>query len=312
MRLVFAGTPQFAAVSLAALLQHGHHVVLVLTQPDRPSGRGLNSMQSPVKVLAEAHNIALQQPATLRALTVQQALRAWPAEAWVVAAYGLLLPPPILELAPLGCINVHASLLPRWRGAAPIQRAILAGDPLSGVSIMRMDAGLDTGPVFLRRSVPIDPAETAGSLHDRLAQQGAQALCEVLDQLAAGGACAEPQGEAGACYAHKITRADARIDWTRPATEIERLLRALDPVPGAFTDRGGETLKLWRGYVGPGRAGSEPGTVLQTGPEGIEVQCGDGSSLRVTVLQRPGGRRLAAAEFLRGHRFEPGTLLGGG
>jgi methionyl-tRNA formyltransferase len=248
---------------------------------------------------------------TLRDPAVQEGLRDWPAAAWVVAAYGLLLPPPILALAPLGCINVHASLLPRWRGAAPIQRAILAGDAHTGVSIMRMEAGLDTGPVYLRRSVPIEPGDTAGSLHDRLAQLGAHALCAVLDDLAAGSIRAEPQPETGVCYARKITREDARIDWTRPAAEIERLLRALDPVPGAHTEHGGQALKLWRGEPAAGREGSAPGTILHTGADGIEVQCGEGS-LRVTVLQRPGGRRLRAAEFLRGQRLEPGTRLGGG
>jgi methionyl-tRNA formyltransferase len=264
---------------------------------------------SAVKNLAKDQGIAVQQPATLRDPSVQEALRDWPAEAWVVAAYGLLLPPPILHLAPLGCINVHASLLPRWRGAAPIQRALLAGDAETGVSIMRMDEGLDTGPVYMRRRVPIAADATAGSLLDCLAQVGAEALCEVLDQLRAGTARAEAQPAVGVTYARKLSREDARIDWSQPAAAIERSLRALDPVPGAYTVYRGETLKLWRGQVAAGEAEAKPGRVLRTGPEGIEVQCGAGS-LRITVLQRPGGKRIAAADFLRGHRLDAGALLG--
>src|SRR5690606_27181454 len=229
-----------------------HEVVLVLTQPDRPSGRGLRKSESPVKVLAREHGIAVQQPASLRDPALIAELAARRADVWVVAAYGLLLPPTVLQLPRLGCLNIHASLLPRWRGAAPIQRAIMAGDTQTGISIMQMDEGLDTGPVLLQRAVPIEPADTAGSLHDRLAELGAEAICEVLDRLAAGAIVARPQPAEGATYAHKITREDACVDWARPAAEVERLLRALDPVPGAFTRHGREELKLWSGRLGRG------------------------------------------------------------
>jgi methionyl-tRNA formyltransferase len=309
MRLVFAGTPEFAAFSLRALLHAGHDIVSVLTQPDRPSGRGLRESYSPVKQAALKRGIAVRQPVSLRDPEVQADLIALDAEAWVVAAYGLLLPGAILDRPRFGCINVHASLLPRWRGAAPIQRAILAGDTETGVSIMRMDAGLDTGPVYLRRAVPIEAHDTAGSLHDRLAEVGAVAVCEVLDALPTGTLHPEPQASEGACYAPKLTREDARIDWSRPAEYLERLLRALDPAPGAATSHAGEALKVWSGQVSAGRADAAPGTVLTAGPSGIEVQCGEGS-LIVTTLQRAGGRRVQAGPFLLGHRIEPGMRLG--
>jgi methionyl-tRNA formyltransferase len=309
MRLVFAGTPEFAAVSLRALLHAEHDVLSVLTQPDRPSGRGLRESYSPVKQVALKRGIAVLQPASLRDPRVQAGLADLDAEVWVVAAYGLLLPPAILTQPRFGCVNVHASLLPRWRGAAPIQRAILAGDIETGISIMRMDAGLDTGPVYLRRAVPIQPHDTAGSLHDRLAEVGATAVSEVLEALPAGTLRAEPQASDGACYAPKLTREDARVDWSKPAAYLERLLRALDPAPGAITSHAGEILKLWSGRLSIGRAGAAPGTVLAAGSSGIEVQCGEGS-LVVTTLQRAGGRRLEAGAFLLGHRIEPGTRLG--
>ena len=239
---------------------------------------------------------------------MQEVLRAVPADAWVVAAYGLILPAPLLAAPRYGCLNVHASLLPRWRGAAPIQRAIMAGDTETGISIMRMDEGLDTGPVYLQRSVSIRPQDTAGSLHDRLAEAGADAICEVLERLP-GGFEPAPQPQAGVCYAHKLTRDDARIDWARPAAQIERLLRALDPAPGAHTSCDGEPLKIWAARLGLRDPGAAPGTVLSAGPEGIEVQCAAGSVV-ATELQRPGGRRLPAAEFLRGRSLEPGKRLG--
>ena len=309
MRLVFAGTPEFAAVALSALLDRGHDVVSILTQPDRRSGRGLRESYSPVKQLALKRGIAVQQPVSLRDPAVHPELAGLGADAWVVAAYGLLLGRAVLELPRLGCINIHASLLPRWRGAAPIQRAILAGDTETGISIMRMDAGLDTGPVYLRRAVPIGARDNAGSLHDRLAELGAVAICEVLDALAAGTIRAEAQAAEGACYAPKLTREEAHIDWSQPALRLERLLRALDPAPGAHTTHAGAVLKIWSGRPATGRAVAPPGTVLAAGPAGIEVQCGDGS-LVVTVLQRAGGRRLEAGAFLSGHRIEPGIRLG--
>ncbi|MCC7082696.1 MAG: methionyl-tRNA formyltransferase [Burkholderiales bacterium] len=310
MRLVFAGTPEFAAVALRALLDKGHDVVSVLAQPDRPSGRGLRASYGPVKQLALSRGIALHQPLSLRDAALQASLGGLAADAWVVAAYGLLLPQAVLTQPRLGCINIHASLLPRWRGAAPIQRAILAGDAETGVSIMQMDAGLDTGPVYLRRALTIHAHDTAASLHDRLAEVGASAVCEVLDALAAGTICAEPQAPEGACYASKLARDEARIDWLQSALSLERLLRALDPVPGAYTLHAGSVLKIWSGRVSAGRAGEAPGVVLAAGSAGIEIQCGEGS-LIVTVLQRAGSRRLDAGAFLRGHRIEVGARLGG-
>jgi methionyl-tRNA formyltransferase len=253
--------------------------------------------------------IAVRQPVSLRDPAVQSDLSDLDADVWVVAAYGLLLARAVLHLPRLGCVNIHASLLPRWRGAAPIQRAILAGDTETGISIMRMDEGLDTGPVYLRRAVPIRAHDTAGSLHDRLAEVGALAVCEVLEGLAAGAIDAEPQAAEGACYAPKLRREDAHIDWSLPAAQLERLLRALDPAPGAYTTHAGSVLKIWSGRTAAGRAGALPGTVLASGPAGIEVQCGEGS-LIVTVLQRAGSRRLEAGPFLSGHRIEPGTRLG--
>jgi methionyl-tRNA formyltransferase len=309
MHLVFAGTPPFAAVSLRALLQRGHDILLVRTQPDRPAGRGMRRAVGAVKAAALELGIATQQPATLRDPRMTDALAALQADAWVVAAYGLLLPAPVLALPRLGCINVHTSLLPRWRGAAPIQRALLAGDALTGVSIMQMDAGLDTGAVYLRRSVPIESSDTGGSLHDKLAEVGAEAVCEVLDALAAGTARAEPQATQGVTYAHKVGRDEARIDWSRPAAELERMLRAFDPVPGAFTSFSGDSLKLWRGRVIQAVTEAEPGTVLEAGAEGVQVQCGQ-DRLLVSVLQRAGGKRLEASQFLRGHPLPSGTLLG--
>jgi len=309
MRLVFAGTPDFAATVLRTLVQRGHELMLVLTQPDAKSGRGLQQIYSPVKKVAEGIGIAVQQPSSLKADEVAQALARCPAEAWVVAAYGLILPPRILQIPPRGCINVHASLLPRWRGAAPIQRAIMAGDTETGVCIMRMEAGLDTGPIYLCRRTPIAPGETAGSLHDRLAQLGAEAVCDVLDRIAHEDLMPAAQSCEGVTYAHKIGRDDARVAWQRPAAEIERLLRALDPVPGAFTEYADGTLKLWRGVVRPATSDVPPGTVVDAGPAGLEVRCLD-ADLLVTELQRPGGRRLPAEAFLRGARIPLGSRLG--
>jgi methionyl-tRNA formyltransferase len=309
MRLVFAGTPRFAAVILQALVQRGHEPALVLTQPDKPAGRGLRETYGPVKRFALERGIAVEQPRTLRDSALQARLRELAADVWVVAAYGLLLPAAVLEMPPLGCLNVHASLLPRWRGAAPIQRAILAGDRETGISIMRMDEGLDTGPVYLRRVVPIDPRDTAGSLHDRLAEVGAAAICEVLDVLPEGALEPRSQSDEGACYAHKLVRDEARLDWSRPAAELERQVRAFDPVPGAFTRFRGENLKIWSARLGNRHGEAAPGTVLAARADGIEVQCGE-QSLIVTALQRAGSRRLEAGPFLRGQPIEVGARLG--
>jgi methionyl-tRNA formyltransferase len=300
MRILFAGTPRFAAVALEGLIRAGHEIPLVLTQPDRPAGRGLKTVPSDVKQVALAHGIAVAQPASLKDPAVAAAALRQDAAALVVVAYGLILPQHVLDAFPLGCLNIHASLLPRWRGAAPIQRAILAGDPETGVSIMRMDAGLDTGPVYRMESVPIGPDDTAGTLHDRLAALGARLIVEVLSDLSGQALVPTPQDPSRATYAAKIHREEARIRWNRPAVEIERAIRAFNPVPGAFALYNGEALKIWRADVVPGDANVSPGTVLSADAAGIRVACGEGQAVRLKELQRPGSRRLAAADFLRG------------
>jgi methionyl-tRNA formyltransferase len=309
MRLIFAGTPTFAAVVLQDLLAHAYDVVSVLTQPDTTAGRGLQSKHSPVKQVALDHGIALQQPATLKHDGAIADLAELRPDVIIVVAYGLILPPPVLAIPRWGCLNVHASLLPRWRGAAPIQRAIMAGDDETGVCIMRMEAGLDTGPVYLCRRTPIASKDTAGSLHDRLAILGAEALRTVLATLACPDTKPEPQPAEGVTYAAKIAKVDGLIDWTKPAAEIERLLRGLDPVPGAYTTWGGQPLKLWRGTVSASVADVPPGAVVGLTSEAVHVRCGVGV-LSVSELQRPGGRRLQAAEFLRGFKLAVGDRLG--
>ena len=303
MRVAFAGTPAFACRALAALHAVGFELPLVLTQPDRPAGRGLKLQPSPVKAFASSHGLAIAQPRGLRldgrfaddAETARAALLAARPDVLVVAAYGLILPEWVLALPPMGCLNIHASLLPRWRGAAPIQRAIEAGDATTGITIMQMDAGLDTGDVLLAEPLAIAPADSAGSLLDRLAALGARLIVEALHAAAAGTLVRVPQPADGATYARKIDKAEAAIDWTLPATAIERKLRALDPAPGAASAIGGETVKLWRARVVPGRG--EPGEILEAGPQGITVACGT-DALLITELQRPGGRRASAAAFL--------------
>ncbi len=303
LRLAFAGTPEFAAQALQAIIEAGHEVVLVLTQPDRPAGRGMKLTPSAVKRCALAHGLVVDQPEKLRTAAQRAALVAAAPDVLVVAAYGLLLPREVLELPRLGCINIHASLLPRWRGAAPIQRAIEAGDAETGITIMQMDEGLDTGAMLLRRTLPILPADTAASLHDRLAKLGAQAIVDALAALAGEGLTAEAQPDAGVTYAAKIGRAEASIDWTRPAAELERQLRAFDPFPGSSAQLGDATIKLWSAEVVAGVG--EPGSVLEAGDSGIVIACGE-DALRVTELQRPGSRRLTAAEFLRGFAVSAG------
>jgi methionyl-tRNA formyltransferase len=309
MRLIFAGTPTFAAVVLQDLLQHHYHVVSVLTQPDSPAGRGLRSQYSPVKQVSLEHGIALHQPASLKSDAAQAALAAAQPDVLVVVAYGLILPPPVLSIPRLGCLNIHASLLPRWRGAAPIQRAIMAGDEETGICIMRMEVGLDTGPIYLCRRTPITAEDTAGSLHDRLATLGAHALRDVLIDLKGANVEPTPQAAEGVTYAAKILKADGRIDWSRPAAQIERLLRGLDPAPGAYTMCRGQQLKLWRGAGGPSSDDAPAGTVVAVSPEAIHIRCGVGV-LSVSELQRPGGRRLSAGDFLRGFRLAVGDRLG--
>lgn len=308
MRIAFAGTPAFAAIALEALVVAGHEVVLVLTQPDRPSGRGLKLAVSDVKQVAQRLCLPIFQPSSLRTDESQKRLRATGAEVMVVAAYGLILPQVVLDLFPAGCINIHASLLPRWRGAAPIQRALLAGDRDTGISIMRMEAGLDTGPVYLAERVVIDREDTAGSLHDKLAAVGARCIVHVLPQIQDGSLRAQAQPDAGVTYAAKIAKDEAELDWTQSAETLDRRVRAFNPFPGAFTRLNGEPLKIWKGTPEADRNGPA-GSVLQADEAGIVVACGSGA-LRLEVLQRPGGRRLGYKEYLRGVGLVPQERLG--
>jgi len=303
MRVVFAGTPEFAVPALRALHHAGHALPLVLTQPDRPAGRGLDPAPSAVKRAAEALGLSTFQPATLKDPAVGTRLRAAQPDVLVVAAYGLILPQAVLDLPPRGALNVHASLLPRWRGAAPIQRAILAGDAVTGVCIMQMDAGLDTGPVLKRIETPIAPGDTAGTLHDRLATLGAELLLDTLREIERGSAVATPQGSAGVSYAAKIEKAEARIDWSRPAREIDRQIRAFNPFPGAVARIRATELKIWR--AAPRSESGAPGSILRADAEEIIVACGVGS-LALTELQRAGGKRLSAAALLRGFPLSAG------
>ena len=301
MRLGFAGTPEFAAVALRALLAAGHGVRLVLTQPDRAAGRGLGMHPSPVKRLAQAAGLRLLQPATLRDPVVQQEIRVHELEVLVVAAYGLILPQAILDLPRLGCINIHASLLPRWRGAAPIQRAILAGDRETGVSIMQMDAELDSGPVLLSARQDIRDDDTASSLHDRLAELGAGLLLEVLDRLPFAG-CEQSANEIS--YAAKIDKAEAVLDWRQPATHLARQVRAFNPLPVARCVLDGNVLKVWAAR--PLAVSGSPGLVLRADRDGLLVACGEGA-LCIEEVQQAGGRRMSVAEFLNGKAVSAGS-----
>lgn len=312
MNVGFAGTPPFAAVVLRALLDAGFTVPLVLTQPDRPSGRGLRSEPSAVKRLALERGVAVLQPATLRDEAARVPLLAVPIDVLAVAAYGLILPPAVLAWPRHGCLNVHASLLPRWRGAAPVQRALLAGDEETGATIMQMDAGLDTGPMLDAVRIPVGPRDTAATLLDRVAAEGARALVGVLRRLAAGMPIpATPQPAAGVSYAAKIAKAEAAIDWRNTARAIDRQIRAFDPVPGANTTLSGETVKVWGAEIaGAAPASGPPGTLLAVSRGDIVVACGDGA-LRIVELQPAGGRRMGAAAFAAGRRLAPGTRFGG-
>lgn len=307
MRIAYAGTPAFAVPALAALLDAGHEIVGVWTQPDRPAGRGLKYTPSPVKQLALEHALPVHQPVSLRDEEAIAALRACAADVMVVAAYGLLLPPAVLQLFPYGAINIHASLLPRWRGAAPIHRALLAGDEETGISIMQMDAGLDTGPVLWREAIPILPTDTTGSLHDRLATLGAQTLLQALEGVAAGTLEAIPQPSEGVTYAAKIDKAEAQVDWRLPAAQIDRQIRAFNPFPGAATHLNGQPLKLWQAMLTVGQG--EPGTVLAIDAHSITVACGE-AALALQTVQRAGGRRVSAGDYARGHDLSPGDRFG--
>ncbi|GAB2792475.1 methionyl-tRNA formyltransferase [Halomonas shantousis] len=317
LRVVFAGTPDFAAESLEALLSSHHDVVAVYTQPDRPAGRGRKLTPSPVKALAQAHGIAVHQPATLKDADAQRELAALEADVMVVVAYGLLLPQAVLDTPRLGCLNVHASLLPRWRGAAPIQRAIEAGDTESGVTIMQMDAGLDTGDMLLVRATPITADTTGGDLHDRLAGLGGEAIVEALDALASGVLTPTPQPEAGVTYAAKLSKAEAEIDFTRPAQELAARIRAFNPWPVAWTRLGADPLRLWFAEVDayrPDEAPAAPGTLLAHDNDALRIACGikGDEVLRVTRAQLPGGKPLTGRDLLnsRAERVRPGLRLG--
>ncbi|MFT4172988.1 MAG: methionyl-tRNA formyltransferase [Rhodocyclaceae bacterium] len=301
MKIAFAGTPEFAAEALRAILAAGFDVSLVLTQPDRPAGRGMNLQASPVKRLALEHGIEVDQPERLRTPEQRARLAACQPDVLVVAAYGLILPQAVLDLPRHGCLNIHASLLPRWRGAAPIHRAIEAGDAQTGITIMQMDAGLDTGAMLLRRAVPITEADTTARLHDTLAAIGGELIVDALRNLPA--LTPTPQPAEGVTYANKIAKSESALDFTQPAAALARKLRAFDPFPGGAGTVRGTTLKLWRADVVAG--GGEPGQVLAADAQGVVVACGSGA-LRLLELQKPGGKRLPAADFLRGFPLAPG------
>ena len=315
MKIIFAGTPEFAAVALASLHEAGFEIPLVLTQPDRPAGRGMQLHASPVKHYAQSHGIPVAQPVSLRldgkyqevAAEAHALLQATPHDAMVVAAYGLILPQSILDIPRLGCINIHASLLPRWRGAAPIHRAIEAGDSETGVTIMQMERGLDTGPMLAMQSMPIEADDTTATLHDKLARLGGDMIVETMRRLQNGPLPATPQPEAGANYAVKIAKEEAALDLTQPAALLVHKIRAFNPFPGAFAIFDGTPVKFWRAEAVT--AGTwQPGQVIAaTAQDGVLVACGDGA-LRVTELQKPGGKRLPAAEFLKGFPLEGGMF----
>ena len=306
MKIAFAGTPEFAAIALRAILEAGFEVPLVLTQPDRPAGRGMQLQPSAVKQVALAHNIPVDQPEKLRTPEQQAALAACGADVLVVAAYGLILPQVVLDLPRLACLNIHGSLLPRWRGAAPIHRAIEAGDTETGITIMQMEAGLDTGPMLLKQALPILPTDSTASLHDKLAALGGTMIVEALRALEKGPLPATIQPEEGVTYAHKIDKQEAALDFRQPAAVLARKLRAFDPFPGGAATVNGTTLKLWAGEALADSG--EPGRVLSADASGIVVACGEGA-LRLTVLQKPGSKRLQAGDFLRGFELAAGATF---
>ena len=303
MKIIFAGTPQFAASALAALLRE-HQIVAVLTQPDRPSGRGMQLTASPVKQLAVQHGLPVLQPATLKTAEAQREIAALDAEVMVVAAYGLILPQAVLQLPRYGCLNIHASLLPRWRGAAPIQRAILAGDAETGITIMQMDEGLDTGDMLLRRACPIAPNDTAQTLHDRLAGIGADSILEALRLLQDSRLAPVRQDDAAATYAAKLLKSEAQIDWRQDARQIERAVRAFNPFPVSHASLDGVAIKIWQAVLQEGAQG-EAGEIMAADKRGITVACGK-DALRLDVLQRPGGKAQPAVQFLQAMPVKPG------
>ncbi|MDD1506079.1 methionyl-tRNA formyltransferase [Pseudomonas sp. CNPSo 3701] len=308
LRIVFAGTPEFAAAHLKALLDTPHQIVAVYTQPDRPAGRGQKLMPSPVKQLAVENAIPVLQPPSLKDAATQAELAALQPDLLVVVAYGLILPQAVLDIPRFGCINSHASLLPRWRGAAPIQRAVQAGDAESGVTVMQMEAGLDTGPMLLKVRTPITAEDTGGSLHDRLAELGPPAVIEAIAGLASGTLMGEVQDDAQANYAHKLNKDEARIDWSRPADELERLIRAFNPWPICHSTLNEAPLKVLAGRTGEGQG--QPGEILAASKDGLTVACGSGALL-LTRLQLPGGKALNFSDLYNSRReqFAVGTVL---
>lgn len=299
MRIVFAGTPDFAATALKAILARGHTVVGVYSQPDRPAGRGRKLTPTPVKQVALDADIPVFQPQTLKTPEAQQTLRELRPDVMIVAAYGLILPAAVLEIPRHGCLNIHASLLPRWRGAAPIHRALAAGDQQTGITIMQMDEGLDTGAMLLKSLTPIQPDDTGGSLHDRLAEQGGKAIVQALELLEKGELRGEAQNETQACYAHKLSKDEGHIDWTGAAEEIERLVRAFNPWPGTYTDADGQRVRIHQARLLNESSDKTPGTVLRRERDGIDVACGTGI-LRITALQLPGARAQTPNDLING------------
>ncbi|RJG02775.1 methionyl-tRNA formyltransferase [Noviherbaspirillum sedimenti] len=315
MKIIYAGTPEFAAVALQALHAAGHEIVLVLTQPDRPAGRGMQLQASPVKQFALAHNLPVAQPVSLKldgkhpqvARNAHDLLQSVGADVMVVAAYGLILPRSVLDIPKFGCINIHASLLPRWRGAAPIHRAIEAGDAETGVTIMQMEEGLDTGPMLAMQSLPIAGDDTTGTLHDKLAALGADMIVAALAQLEKGNMPATPQPQAGVTYAAKIAKEEALLDLSQSATKVARKIQAFNPFPGASALFNEVAVKLWQAETLANNNGAVPGQVLQADADGVVIACGSGA-IRVTQLQKPGGKRLAAREFLQGFALAGGSF----
>lgn len=308
MRIIFAGTPAFAARALEALQKAGFDIILVLTQPDRPAGRGMKLQASHVKLLAQQFGIPLLQPETLKSPDIQAQLEALRPDVMVVAAYGLLLPEAVLRIPRHGCINIHASLLPRWRGAAPIQRTLLKGDAETGITIMQMDQGLDTGAILLKRAFPIGPHDTTTTLHDKLADLGSECIVEVLTSLNQGKLASTPQNDATACYAAKIRKNEAEIDWTDDAVQIDRVIRTFDPHPGAFTCLQNNIIKLWQAGIVNHSGPQQAGEVITAGSSGIVVACGR-NALSIHTLQKAGGKKLTAAQFLAGHPLQPGACF---
>lgn len=308
LKVVFAGTPEFAAEALTALINSEHEVIAVYTQPDRPAGRGRKLKASPVKEVAEKYNLPIYQPESLKSESDQQQLRELNPDVMIVAAYGLILPQVVLDIPRMGCLNIHASLLPRWRGAAPIQRAILAGDTETGITIMQMNAGLDTGDMLSTSTCPIEPSETAGSLHDKLATLGASSLLKTLNQLLSGNINAEKQDDSQASYAHKLEKQEAQLDWTLSAEQLDRQIRAFNPWPVAFFLVDDQTVRVWDAEI-IDKQGSA-GTVLQADKNGVDIACGH-NSLRLLKLQPPGKKAMDVASFLNGRSewLTPGKQL---